>query len=44
MHGGHSQQAADIQRMALAFNLVAKAAVWAHRTAFKTLIQGDADQ
>jgi hypothetical protein len=29
--------------MALAFNLVAKAAAQVHRTAFKTLIQGDAD-
>jgi hypothetical protein len=34
MHGGHSQQAADIQRMALAFNLVAKAA--AGRTALRS--------
>lgn len=31
-------------KKALAFNLVAKAAAQVHRTAFKILIQGDADK
>ena len=40
MHEGHSLQAAGMRRMAQAFNLVAKAAVWAHRSAFTTFDTG----